>query len=181
MTITQVKQAVKNPTIAQVQAIAPTNAVEKVLAQLVPLEGSMRKGLASKGVTATNETMLEDLATQFHKKVVGVSSFEDNWYENDQMYYESAEAYEGYDDLENSQAQKIVNDIIAYFKTGTSKPATAVQAVLAKEAKAYTEEKKKEDLQELNVQLKASEPKKGINNIIIFAIIGIVAFMILKK
>lgn len=181
MTVAQVKQAVKNPTIAQVQAIAPTNAVESVLSQLVPLETSMRKGLASKGITANNETMLEDLATQFHKKVVGSSSFDDNWYENDQMYYESIESYEGVDNLDNSQAQKIVNDIITYFKTGTSKPATAVQAVLAKEAQAYQQEKKKDELKELNTQLKASTPTNSNNKIIIFAIIGVVAFILFKK
>lgn len=129
-------------TLAQVQAIAPATGVEKTLAPLIPFEGLMRKTLASKGTSTNERTTLEDLSGMFHQKIIqGKSNYNDNWCKNDASYYEP---HEYFDNLDFSQAGKLVNDIVAFFKKSQTAPSNTTEVAIGAEVKAKQLENQKQ-------------------------------------
>lgn len=178
---------IKNPSkvsISTVQAVAPTTGVEKTLAPLVAFEGAMKKMLASKGTTTNENTSLEDLAGMFHQKIVlAKSSYDENWCKNDPSYYENFEYFDE-NHLDASTAGKVVSDIVAFFKKVKTEPATTSEKVLADDIKKLEVVNAKEKALDASEAVVSNEIKaKGFStqHIIIFAVIAIGAFVLLKK
>lgn len=186
-TNTQIQQIIKNPEQAPKvyqQALNPANAVQTTLAPLAPMAPTMVSLLKAKGVSTSDKTSLEDLATQFHRRIVqGKNSLEEvSWYEHDPMYFDQFHYFEK-NYVEFSEAGKILDDIVNFFKKAKENPATeaekqAAESVIKQDAKLTAE--KKEDLVK---DLAAVENKSGMGNqkLLLYAVLALFAFVLLKK
>lgn len=186
-TNTQIQQIIKNPEQSPKvyqQALNPANAVQTTLAPLAPMAPTMVSLLKAKGVTTSDKTSLEDLATLFHRRIVqGKNSLEEvSWYEHDPMYFEQFHYFEK-NYVEFSEAGKILDDIVNFFKKAKENPATeaekqAAESVIKQDAKLTAE--KKEDLVK---DLAEVENKSGIGNqkLLLYTVFALFAFIILKK
>lgn len=168
---------------ATVQAIAPQNAVESKLSKLAPLRSTMAKALQTKGIATSNQTSLEDIATMFRDIVVKrQNNYNTSWYENDIMY-QYPEHYFQDDQLNSSQSQLLVDEIIHYFKTASTRSNDPVNRQVGGGVAQYKKEKQKDELKTL-----ASDVNKGFSflgagnqKFILIAIAGLALVMIMRK